>query len=189
MTQPPSGTTQPPIPVAIDELLAMAAVDTAFAEALITDRQAAINAASVALTATEQRVLAATGDATLRQMIASVGSSIPEADRRGFLGRSAAALLALVTGGLAAGATGCECSPMVKGVRPDRPPRPAPAPEPEPATAQPDQAVAAPDSSQPDAYRRPKRPKPRGIRPDRPSPSRGIRPRRPTTKGIRPDRP
>lgn len=197
-----------PIPVGIEHLLAMAAVDAEFAATLYRDRRGAVEASGVQLTPTEEGILAAVDAATLEQMVANVGSSIPEPDRRAFLGRSAAALLALASGGVAA-AAGCEDHVVVKGIRPQRPatgPKPppptppAPPPKPDPSAPPPEPAGIRPDRPEPkpkppepvktpDAGPPPK-PQPRGIRPDRPKPK-GIRPDRPKpkTRGISPDRP
>jgi len=100
--------------VGIEELLTMAAVDTEFATALLTNRRAAINASSVPLSSSERRVLTSVDDETLRTMIeaGNVASSIPDRERHAFLGKSAAALLALVGGGLGIAATaGCDVQP------------------------------------------------------------------------------
>lgn len=205
----------PPIPQGIEHLLSMAAVNPRFGQALLLQREEAINASGVRLSTTEHGILGAVDPDALQQMIRSVHQGIPEQDRRSFLNRSAAALVALVGGGLAVGgASGCPGA--VKGSRPDRPEKPdstPPAPDPAPpAGIRPDRpgTKAGPSSgglpplekdwgeeeddearpNSPKTGSRPDRPGPtKGIRPDRPGRTRGIRPDRPRTKGIRPDRP
>jgi len=160
----------------IEELLALAAVDPAFAAALERDRKAAIEASGVALSPAEREVLRVTEEPALRQMAASLAGLLSEQDRREFLGRSAAAV-ALLLG--AAATTGCP--QPVTGSRPDPPP-PEPAPVKEPVKAppptppEPVRAIGGLTAT-PDA--RPQPPAPTGIRPDRPGPTRGIRPDRP----------
>ena len=61
------------IPVGLEELLAMAAVNPQFARALLTDRAGAMQASGVELTGTEQSVLGAVDDAALERMVNSVG--------------------------------------------------------------------------------------------------------------------
>ena len=205
--QPP-GNQRPmqPVPVGLEELMAMAAVSDEFSEALWDDRDGAVTASGVELTSTELSILGAVDDATLKRMVTSVGSGIPEQDRRGFLNMSAAAMLALVGGGsLAAGVAGCDRGTS-KGIRPDhpgptgaRPDRPDPPdPEPKGSASESTGSEPEPETAKPDARPLPR--PPTGARPDRPSPSRGVRPNRPPRKesphpdyqgktGSRPDRP
>ncbi len=197
-----------PVPVGIEQLMAMAAVDPDFAEALYVDQESAVAASGVELTATERGILAATPEPALRQMVGNVGGAIPDEERRAFLGRSAAALLALVGGVLPLGASGCD--QKVKGIQPDKPPPNVPdqpktkavkpPPEPMPPTGirpdRPPKPATVPDAGRPAPEpaapiggltapkKPPVRPQSRGNRPDRPRP----RPDR-RTKGIRPDRP
>jgi len=195
----------PPIPLGIEHLLSMAAVDPRFGQALLQQREQAIKASGVRLSATEHGILGAVDPDALQQMIHSVHQGIPEQDRRSFLNRSAAALVALVGGGLAmGGATGCPGA--VKGSRPDRPEKPDATHEPpepiRPTGIRPDRPGAKNDpslgglppleedwSEEDDGEAWPNSPK-TGSRPDRPGPTKGIRPDRPgRTLGIRPDRP
>lgn len=212
--QPPGNERRlPTIPVGIEQLLAMAAVNDGFAAALRRDRQQAVRASGVQLSATEAGILAAIDAAALEQMVARVENAIPEPDRRAFLSRSAAALLALAAGTLGTAVSGCERQPSrVQGIRPQRPDsRPEPArpqqTEPHAAPKRPDlgsptpsaATPASPDAGRPaPAHEAPigglqmkdfDRPT-RGIRPDRPIRVKGIRPDRPLpTRGIQPDRP
>ena len=154
-------------PVGLEELLAMAAVDTEFAAALSEDRDRAVSVSGVELTPTERDILNAVDDATLARRVGTVGRGIPEQDRRQFINLSAAAMLALVGGGVVA-STGCPAT----GAWPDRP-----VPPPARGTgARPDR----PDAGQPPSQ------KPTAVHPDRPEKS---TPDRRTTTGARPDRP
>jgi hypothetical protein len=183
----------PPIPSGIEQLLAMAAVDERFARALQEDRASAVDASGVDLGSTEAGILSAIDDATLERMVAGIGATMPEQDRRAFLGRSAAALVALVGAGSSAS---CQCpATVVKGVRPDRPPEPGAAPpepkDPEEPASQPTNTNTETKAEPASAPTRPiggltiQDTKPqRGVRPDRPRPSRPM-----PTKGIRPKRP
>ncbi len=215
--QPP-GNQRPmqPVPVGLEQLMAMAAVSDEFSDALSEDREAALEASGVELTSTERAILGSVDDDALQRMVAGVGMGIPEQDRRGFLNMSAAAVLALVGGGsLAAGAAGCDRTskghrpdhPAPTGARPDRPEDDQPVEkktgaeteseteaetETEPETKKPD--AGRPPPPKPPTGARPDRPK----RPDRPRPTRGARLSRPPRlkipnyqgkTGARPDRP
>jgi len=90
----------------IERLLALAAVDHGFARALERDRRRAVRASGVPLSPTEAGILDAVDPRTLARMIDGVRGTIPAARRREFLGRSAAALLALVSGAVPLG--GCK---------------------------------------------------------------------------------
>lgn len=174
------------VPVGLEELLGMAAVDPEFAAALLTDPAAAVAASGLDLTPTEQAILGALDQAALVPMIVRVGQTLPEPERRAFLEQAAAAVVVLVGGAAAlAGCKGDGGSKLTKqkrrtrqpdwrdqadtGARPDRPhPRARP-------KARPDASVEMPK----------KPPKvTTGIRPRRPRSGRGL----PMT-GINPDRP
>ena len=102
------------VPVGIEELLAMAAVDDDFAEALDGRRAEAIEASGVALTDSERAILGTVDRGALEQMVAGVRGLLPEQARREFLGRSAAAMMFLMGGGAALGAQGCnKINPMI----------------------------------------------------------------------------
>ena len=76
--QPP-GNTRPlqEIPIGIEQLLAMAAVDDEFASVLLENRQAAIDSSGVDLTQTEKQILSVIDKPALRQMIENVRGKIP----------------------------------------------------------------------------------------------------------------
>jgi len=190
----------PPIPVGIEEILGMAAVNEEFAAALYENRDTAVQASGVELTATERGILAAIDSTTLRQMVGNVEGVFPNRERRAFLARSAAALLALAGGGAAAAAAAaCSDTKSKPSTKPSQPaPADAAAAAALPADAAPAPADAAPPDAEPPAPPpagiRPDMPPTRGIRPDRPRPTKGIRPdipaiKKPPTRGIRPDRP
>jgi hypothetical protein len=195
----------PPVPIGIEQLLSIAAVSPEFADALMENRGDAITAAAVELTPTEQRILDAVDDTSLRRMVASTEGSVPDRQRRAFVTRSAAALLVLAGGAAVTGASACGDDRPKPAEGPTPPPRPHPGPEPAPTGVRPDRPPEPPrppaDAGPADANRRIRRDGPtKGIRPDRPTappkPSEqtttGVRPDRPIkqkTRGIRPDRP
>lgn len=147
------------VPVGIEQLLGMAAVDADLAARLREDRQNVIEGSGVELTPTERAVLSAIDDATLAKMIAKVGENLADPDRRQFLSLATGALALLAGGGaLAVGLAGCDDKTKrdpqrqpvkVAGIRPDEH----------------QHRVPAPTGSRPD------RPPevPAGVRPDRPT--------------------
>ncbi len=84
------------VPVGLEQLLAMAAASEDFARALREDPDSAVKASGLDLTPTEQAVLGATPKPMLAKMIARVAEALPRPERRAFLERAAAALVALV---------------------------------------------------------------------------------------------
>jgi hypothetical protein len=88
------------VPVGIEGILAMAAVDDKFADALLKDRPSAVKASGIELAETEKHVFASVDNETLSQMIEKMRRRIPEKSRPVFMRKSAAALLALVGTGL-----------------------------------------------------------------------------------------
>jgi hypothetical protein len=90
------------VPVGLEQLLAMAAASEEFARALREDPDSAVRASGLLLTSTEQAVLRATPEPMLLKMIARVAEALPRPERRAFLERAAAAMVALV-GGVALG--------------------------------------------------------------------------------------
>ena len=106
------------VPVGIEGILAMAAVDDKFAAALLKDRPSAVKASGIELAETEKSVFASVENAALTQMIEKMRKRIPEKSRPVFMRKSAAALLALVgTGILSSGVLeGC-APPATAGVR------------------------------------------------------------------------
>ena len=130
-----------PIPKGVEVLVHKAAVDAEFKAALLERRAAAAEDIGLTLDAAETAMLAAVPAAQLETIIAR--TSVPEAHRRAFLGKAAAAMaaaLAAMSGGVAAGF-------QLQGVRPDNPPAPT--------GVRPDKPVPPPT---------------RGIQPDRPPP-------------------
>jgi hypothetical protein len=109
------------VPVGIEGILAMAAVDDKFADALLKDRPSAVKASGIELAETEKHVFAAVDNAALSQMIEKMRRRIPEKSRPVFMRKSAAALLALVgTGLLSSGVLqGCDGFAGSKGIRAD----------------------------------------------------------------------
>jgi hypothetical protein len=89
----------------IEQLLALAAVDSEFGAALSRDRRSALARAGVALTPGEELLLASLVDARLEQLVAGVRRAMspgPDPARRALVGGAAATLLgALATGGCA----------------------------------------------------------------------------------------
>jgi len=174
------------VPVGLEELLGMAAVDDAFAEALLTDPVQTVEASGVTLTATEQAILGALDRAALEPMIARIADRLPEPERRAFLEQATAAVVVLVGGGAALGAAGCKEGNRSTTAEKKEPKGRKPTPREAVDTgARPDRPEAQPD-----------RPKPQpvtGVRPDRPPvrPDAGVKPRerpRPTVKNMRPNR-
>ncbi len=163
------------VPVGIEELLAMAAVDKDFAQALLLNRDNATTSSGVHLTATEKNILAATDNAALKIMINSIGDKIPERDRRDFLKKSAAALLAIVGGEFV---TECSTSSYAtKGIRPDHPNNVG-----KTRGICPDRPPEEPEDE------KKKKRKIKGIRPDRP-PKDPENEKNKKITGSRPDRP
>ena len=196
------------VPVGVEELLSMAAVDPEFARALVARLEETIQASGVALTGSERAILSSVGPGNLETMIDGVRGVMPDEQRREFLGRSAAAVFLLASGAsLAGGAAGCDSwGGKVTGSRPE-PPQPVEHKYPAPTGARPDPPPEPPAKRhpgietgiRPDLLEKPdqgvkpdqsvKRPQPtRGIRPDRPQHTKGIRPDRPLSRGISPDR-
>lgn len=145
------------VPVALEQLLKMAAVDEAFREALLADWSQAVEAAGLTVVPTEARILEVVEAEQLRRMIDEVGRRLAGEERRTFLAAAAAAVLGLA-GGSAMLASGCRTAPQPqpqRGVRADRPPMTRP--------------VAPP------AGIRPRRtPVPAGIQPQPPPPRRSL---------------
>jgi acyl carrier protein len=133
------------IPKGVELLVHKAAVDPAFKAVLLERRAAAAQEIGLELDAAETAMLAAVPAAQLETIIAR--TSVPEAHRRAFLGKAAAAMLAALatmSGGVAAGF-------QLQGIRPD--------------------GLPAPTGIRPDKpVEKPELPPTRGIRPDRPPP-------------------
>jgi hypothetical protein len=179
----------PPIPVALEHLLLLAAAHEAFAEALIDQPAETAAASGIPLTPTEQRMLEAMKPGALRTLIARM--TLPEPERRSFLAHAASIVAAMAIGGAALAA--CE-KPASRDARPTPdaapPARPAPDAVP-PPRATPDAAAPQVDAAPaPDASAVVPRPRPDPMNLVKPAGHR-RRPRPapyPVTDGIRPDR-
>ena len=145
----------PPVPIGLERLLRLAAVDPAFGAELIARRVEVAAAAGVDLTRSEAAILAAIPAAQLEAMIARVPPPAPSG-RREFLQQAAASAVVALGG---AALASCEKCMPTRGIQPDvPPPRPD---EPTPTTG------IAPDVPPP----RPVEPMPpTGIAPDMPPP-------------------
>jgi len=178
--QPPGNAREmPPIPVALEELLGMAAATPDFAEALLKDPHGAAAAADLKLTGTERAILRAIDGQQMRLMVDEVRDQLPDSDRRAFFEQAALAVAVLV-GGAAAAAAGCAPKNRSrpageagdKSMDTDSPM--------DPATSQADAATPVMQRQRPEIHAptkgiRPKRPRPKT--PD-PGPTTGSRPRR-----------
>jgi hypothetical protein len=189
------------IPVGLEQLLSMAAVEPEFSRALQDNLEQTIEASGVPLTTSERAILNSVGPDALGTMINGVRGVMPDEERREFLGRAATAMFLLASGVGASAAAGCDgWGSKVTGSRPE----PIPHKYPAPTGARPDPPEPPPEpvtGSRPDLPEPPEPPpKPHGFdspktgsRPDEPEPpppkpDRGIR--RPSpTRGIRPDKP
>jgi hypothetical protein len=144
----PPGAGQPvgQIPRGIEVLVKKAAVDSDFRALLLEKRAEAAAEIGLSLDPAEVMMLSAVPAAQLEAIVAR--TEVPEAHRRAFLGRAAAAMLATLG---VASIAGCP-----KGISPDRPPAPT---------------GMAPDRPPPKETKeepKPPPPPPTGIRPDRP---------------------
>jgi len=179
------------IPVGLERLLGMAAVNASFREALVEDWRTAAVASGFELTPTEGQIIETIGAERLRRMVAQVAERLAVGERRSFLSHAAAALVVLA-GGVTAVASAAGCRPS-RPSRPSeqqsnipnagqpvrRPPKPLPKPASRP-TSRPTRPIDKPT------------PKPAG-QVARPLPNAGMvaprPPRRPVNRGVRPDRP
>jgi hypothetical protein len=194
---PGSGRSNTEIPRGIEVLVKKASVDAAFRELLLEKRAGAAETIGLTLDPAESAMVNAVPREQLEAIIDS--TSVPTEQRRAFLGKVAAAMLAAI------GVSAVGCAPATDGIRPDRPDqegKPAEGsdqitrgirsdrpPDPPPATKgiQPDRPESEPAPStgiRSDRPPEPAPPAPTGSRPDRPE----IRPA-PATLGIQPDRP
>jgi len=190
---PGSGRSNVAVPRGIEVLVKKAAVDPQFRELLFEQRGSAAAAIELELDPAESAMLNAIPREQLAQIVGQ--TIVPTEQRRVFLGRIAAAMVAV----LGAYVTGC--GKAVEGTQPDRPEStPTNAPPPSPAGIQPDSppsntALSAARGIQPD---RPKStltnvppPAPAGTKPDPQSTNSLSKEtlQRALTQGIRPDRP
>ena len=165
---PGSGRGNVTVPRGIEVLVKKAAVDPEFRELLFEQRGGAAAAIELELDPAENAMLSAIPQEQLAQIVSQ--TPVPMEQRRVFLGRIAAAMLAV----LGVCVAGCEPTaevagiepdrPATQGIRPDRPSsNPTNFPAPAPAGVRPD-----PPSSKPPSTNEPAPPTSRGIRPDRP---------------------
>ena len=116
---PGSGRSNVTVPRGIEVLLKKAAVDAAFREMLVKDRRGAAAAIELQLDPAEEAMLEAIPTEQLRLIINQ--TSVPVEQRRVFLGRVAAAMVAAISAGLA-GCRSNEPTPLTPlGIRPERP--------------------------------------------------------------------
>ena len=162
---PGSGRSNLTVPRGIEVLLKKASVDPEFCQILVAQRDGAAAAIDLQLDPAERAMLKAIPAEQLQQIVSR--TSVPVEQRRVFLGRVAAAMVATISAGLAGCGGQMEPAgirPATEGVRPDRP---APS------------LTNGPSSSPPST----------NTPVDMPAPiSQGIRPDIPT-RGIQPDRP
>jgi hypothetical protein len=162
---PRGGEAMGSIPRGIEVLVSKASLDAEFRALLLKRRAKAADEIGLALSPAESMMLGAIPAAQLEAVIAR--TKVAPSNRRAFLGRAAAVMLA------ALGMTGCEVG-CVKGIRPDRARDMEPGPTAEKTEEPPEPAPRTTT----------------GIRADRPPVSEGIRPDRPPPPtGSRPDRP
>ncbi len=148
------------IPRGVEVLLKKAALDAEFRELLCGERIRAAEAIGLELDAAEIAMLTAIPREQLESIIAQ--TLVPVEQRRVFLGRMAAPMLAL----LGVAVTGCQEGPPSLGVQPDRPVAVSAGIRPQaPGTNQPP-AQASPTTAP--ATNQPASPVSDGIRPDRP---------------------
>src|SRR5512136_763652 len=93
------------VPVGLEQILYLAAVDAEFREALLRDREAALAARGLALRPSELAMLRVAPREQLESTIAGLDTSPANLERRGFL-RAVAATVAGAAAGVALG--GCE---------------------------------------------------------------------------------
>lgn len=186
----------PPVPVGIQRLLRLAAIDPLFRAQLFEKRDAVARAAGVELTETERLVLRAASESQLVAMAEHLAP--PPSPRRDFFLQTAATAAALLGGAALVSSEGC-----ARGARPDVPPA-TDGSEPEPARPETNEMQttggAAPDEPPPppsppdagaDAEPMPPRPEYNdmhtkgGAAPDEPPPPKPP----PVTRGISPDVP
>ena len=114
-----------PLPRGIEVLIKKASVDSEFRELLLADpRQAAVSI-ELELQPVEQAMLQTLPKEQLMAVIDR--TEVPLSQRRAFLGRAAAIMLAVLGGGGAAALllSPAGISPGIKGIRPDEVPAPA----------------------------------------------------------------
>ncbi len=113
---PGSGTDVGRIPRGIEVLIKKASVDEAFRAILLARRAEAAGEIALELADAEKAMLGSIPAAQLETIISQ--TKVKPQNRRVFLGKVAAAMLAAV----GVGAAGCENEPPTRGVQPDKPP-------------------------------------------------------------------
>ena len=161
---PGSGRANITVPQGIEVLVKKAAVDAEFRELLLDQRGGAAAVIGLELDPAESDILTTIPRDQLAQIIGV--TVVPVEQRRVFLGRVAAAMLAA----LGAGLVGCEPELASRGVRPGKPEKTSP-----PPTAPPNQPTNSVTSTNTPAVAVGLRPTPppssfpsRGMQPDRP---------------------
>ena len=104
------------VPVGLEQILYLAAMDTDFREALLRDREAALVARGLTLRSSELTMLRLAPREQLEATIAGLDTSTESLERRGFL-RAVAATVAGAAVGVALG--GCEEPDVSMGIRAD----------------------------------------------------------------------
>jgi len=166
-----------PVPVGLQRLLRLAAVEAAFLEELVVKRAEVAGPAGVELTPSERAILEAAPEEQLRAMARAVPP--PEPTRRDFLRKTAATAVVLLGGAAIEGCPGSGAAPDAAAPEPPPPPRPdtpglptgiapdLPPPRPD-SRAMDTEGGAAPDEPPPRPGRVPS--PPGGARPDPPPP-------------------
>lgn len=176
---PGSGQSLGNIPRGIEVLIKKAAVDPAFRNLLLTRRAEAAEEIGLHLDPAEAMMLAAATREQLETVIAR--TNVPEEHRRVFLGKTAAAMLALLgvtaVAGLLSSAGVRARRSATKGIQPDRPARDGVYPD-KPAL----ELESSDDIDTQEAP--PENLLPGGVCPDRPAEK-----SEPVSRGARPDRP
>ncbi len=115
--QPPGALRQPPraVPVGLEKILYTAAVDSAFREELLADRERAIHARGLALEPSELAMLKLAPREQLAASIAALDTSEANLARRGFM-RAVAGAVTLAAGSVLAG---CGDDAQPAGIRPN----------------------------------------------------------------------
>jgi hypothetical protein len=162
---PGSGRITGTVPRGIEVMVKKAAVDPVFRELLFAQRGGAAKSIELELDPAENAMLNAIPQAQLTQIVSQ--TTVPDEQRRVFLGRLAGAMLALLGVGLAS------CDPLVHtesaGIRPAS------------HGLQPDLPATSPPPTNPPALTR-------GVQPDRPT-NAATNPPSPPSAGIQPHRP
>jgi hypothetical protein len=164
---PGSGRDLGNIPRGLEVLLKKAAVDTDFRARLFAERGAAAASIELELDPAESAMLQAIPRTQLENIVAQ--TVVPVEQRRVFLGRLAAPMLAVL--GIAV--TGCPAQPTSQGIRPgtgwtNQPPGNPQPPAPQPAGIRPDKPPTDPPPAKPPATNSPPSPATHGVRPDLP---------------------